>query len=133
LTPAAREVTARAGMQERFGQAANRSLRQRAGIARCESTVPRTTEAAGERLGQLLEQGRGVGKARPWEWHRDRTGQSWAYVRVDRTGLVRPGPPGAKGDGRLVAGGLVVKPPPREPDAEALAQPGDGVRYRAGR
>src|SRR5207244_6533124 len=50
LTPGAEEVATLAGIQESFGKAAQRTLRKMAGIRLCESTVERTTEAAGERL-----------------------------------------------------------------------------------
>jgi hypothetical protein len=132
LTLAAREVTALAGVQESFGKAANRTLRKLAGIAVCESTVQRATEAAGEELGQMLAQGTGFGEARPWAWHRDRAGQTCAYVSVDLTGILMQGPNGAKVDGRMVSVGMIYNPQPRDPDEEALAKPCDGVRYLAG-
>ena len=72
LTPAAEEVTALAGMQESFGKAADRTLRKLAGLRPCESTVERTTEEAGARLGARLAGGvcsvsgrPGVGTAMP--------------------------------------------------------------------
>jgi hypothetical protein len=132
LTPAAREVTALAGIQESFGKAANRTLRKLAGIQLCESTVQRTTEATGERLGALLEQGAVFGEPRSWEWHSDRSGKTCAYVSVDLTGILMQGANGAKVDGRMVDVGLVFNPQPRDPDEEALAKPCDGVRYLAG-
>ncbi len=58
LTPAAEEVTALAGVQESFGKAADRTPRKLAGLRLCESTVERTTEAAGTRLGEWLRAGR---------------------------------------------------------------------------
>jgi hypothetical protein len=133
LTPAAREVTALAGIPESFGKAADRTLRQLAGIAVCEAAAQRTTEAAGERLGQLLEQGTACGEQRPWAGHRDRSGKTCAYGSVDLTGIWMPGPPGAQVDGRMVEVGMAFNPQPRDPDGEALAQPGDGVRSLAGR
>src|SRR5262245_13134600 len=69
LTLAAHEVTTLAGIQESCGKAANRTLRKLAGLQLCESTVQRTTEAAGERLGALLEQGTVFGEPRSWPWH----------------------------------------------------------------
>jgi len=64
LTPGAEEVATLAGIQESFGKAAERTLRKLAGIRLCESTVERTTEAAGERLGQALSQGQVFGAKR---------------------------------------------------------------------
>ena len=132
LTLAAREVTTLAGIQESFAKAADRTLRKLAGIRVCESTVERTTQAAGERLGQVLQQGTVCGEGRPWEWHRDRRGQTCAYVSLDMTGILMQGANGAKVDGRMVDVGMIFNPQPRDPDEEALAKPCDGVRYLAG-
>jgi hypothetical protein len=132
LTPAAQEVASLAGIQESFGKAAGRTLRKLAGIRVCESTVERTTEAAGERLGQTLERGAIFGEKRTWEWNRDSTGKSCAYVGLDATGILMQGPGGAKVDGRMVYVGMIYNPQPRQPDEEALSKPCDGVRYLAG-
>ena len=131
-TPAAEEVTSLAGTQESFGKAAERTLRKLAGIRVSESTVERTTEAAGERLGEALQQGAVFGPKQTWDWHRDRTGKSCAYVSLDLTGILMQGPGGAKVDGRMVHVGMIYNPQPRDPDQEALSTPCDGVRYLAG-
>jgi hypothetical protein len=91
LTPAAQEVTALAGIQESFGKAAERMLPKLAGIKLSESTVERTTEAAGEELGQALEEGRVFGPKQTWDWHKDRTGKTCAYVSLDSTGILMQG------------------------------------------
>jgi hypothetical protein len=132
LTPGAQEVATLAGVQESFGKAAGRTLRKMAGVRICESTVQRTTEAAGERLGNRLDQGQGFGVPQPWEWHRDQAGQTCAYVSLDATGILMQGPEGAQADGRMVYVGMVYNPQPRAPEEEALAKPCDGVRYLAG-
>src|SRR5262245_38832848 len=69
LTPAAQEVASLAGIQESFGKAAERTLPKLAGITLSESTVERTTEAAGEQLGQALEEGEVFGPKQTWDWH----------------------------------------------------------------
>src|SRR5262245_38396151 len=132
LTPAAEEVTALAGIQESFGKAAERTLRKLAGIRLSESTVERTTEAAGERLGQALEKGAVFGPKQTWTWHKDRTGKTCAYVSLDATGILMQGPGGAKVEGRMVTVGMIFNPQPREANEEALSKPCDGVRYLAG-
>jgi hypothetical protein len=132
LTPGAEEVTTLAGVQESFGKAAGRTLRKLAGLRVCESTVERTTEAAGQRLGERLEQGQTFGEQPPWAWHRDQAGRRCAYVSVDATGILMQGPAGSKVDGRMVYVGMVYNPQPRVPEEEALAKPCDGVRYLAG-
>lgn len=132
LTPAAQEVASLAGIQESFGKAAGRTLRKLAGIRVCESTVERTTEAAGARLGQALEQGAVFGEQRPWAWNRDHAGQTCAYVSLDSTGILMQGSNGAKVEGRMVYVGMIYNPQARDPEEEALAKPCAGVRYLAG-
>lgn len=132
LTPAAEEVTALAGVQESFGKAAERTLRKLTGLQVSESTVERTTEAAGARLGAQLAEGAVFGPRAAWEWHRDATGQTCAYVSLDATGVLMQGPGGAKADGRMVYVGMIYNPQPRAEEEEALSKPCDGARYLAG-
>ncbi len=132
LTLAAEEVCSLAGIQESFGKAAERTLRKLAGIRVSESTVERTTEAAGERLGRRLDDGQVFGAAPVWEWNRDATGSTCAYVSLDATGILMQGPQASKVDGRMVYVGMVYNPQPRSVAEEALAKPCDGARYLAG-
>jgi hypothetical protein len=132
LTPAAQEVVSLAGIQESFGKAAERTLLKLAGLRLSESTVERSTEAAGQRLGQTLASGAVFGARQAWDWHRDRNGQTCAYVSLDSTGILLQGPGAAKVDGRMVQVGMIYNPQPRDPDEEALSKPCDGVRYLAG-
>jgi len=132
LTPAAREVTALAGIQESFGKAAGRTLRKLAGLRLSESTVERTTEATGQHLAERRSAGQTFGEAAAYAWHRDRAGQTCAYVSLDATGILMQGPEGAKAEGRMVTVGMVYNPQPRADDEEALSKPCDGVRYLAG-
>jgi hypothetical protein len=129
MTPAAREVVALSGIKESFGKVADRSLYKQTGLRLSESTVQRTTEAAGERLGQLLEKGAVFGEACPWDWHRDHAGQTCGYISVDATGIMIQGPDGAKADGRMIHVGMIYNPQPRSPDEEDIAKPCDGARY----
>jgi hypothetical protein len=132
LTPATQEVTTLAGIQESFGKASERTLRKLAGLRLSESTVERTTETAGERLGEALEKGQLFGPPQQWDWHRDRRGKTCAYVSVDATGILMQGENGAKVEGRMVTVGMIYNPQPRDPEEEALSKPCDGVRYLAG-
>jgi hypothetical protein len=132
LTPAAQEVVTLAGLKESFGKVADRGLYKLTGLRLSESTVERTTEASGGRLGELLEKGAVFGVPSSWDWHRDATGQTCGYVSVDATGVMMQGPNGAKADGRMVNVGMVFNPQPRAADADAIARPCDGVRYLAG-
>lgn len=132
LSPGAQEVVCLAGIQESFGKAAGRTLRKLAGLSLSESTVERTTEAAGARLGEHRRSERVVGKAEPYAWHPDANGQTCAYVSLDATGILMQGDQGAKAEGRMVYVGMIYNPQPRRPDDEALSKPCDGVRYLAG-
>jgi len=132
LTPGAQEVVCLAGIQESFGKAAERTLYKLAGLRLSESTVERTTEAAGARLGERLDRGEVFGKAQAWEGNCDANGRSCAYVSVDATGILMQGPEGAKVEGRMVNVGMIYNPQPRQGDEEALSKPCAGVRYFAG-
>src|ERR1700681_1551552 len=88
LTPGAQEVVCLAGIQESFGKAAGRTLCKLAGLRLSESTVERTTEATGARLGEQLQNGTVFGNAQAWEWHRDASGQCCAYLSLDATGIL---------------------------------------------
>lgn len=132
LTPAAQEVTALAGIQESFGKAAERTLLKLTGLRLSESTVERTTEAAGEHLGKCLQRGTVFGPPINWDWNFDRAGKTCAYVSVDATGIPMQGPDGSKADGRMVYVGMVYNPRPRAAGEDVLAGPCDGSRYLAG-
>jgi hypothetical protein len=132
LTLAAQEVVALSGGKESYGKVAERTLEKLAGLRLSESTVERTTEAAGERIGELLQAGVVFGEPCMWKWHRDHTGKTCGYVSVDATGIMMQGPDGAKADGRMVNVGMVFNPQPRSADEDAIAKPCDGVRYQAG-
>src|SRR5207248_675187 len=92
----------------------------------------RTTEGAGDRLGQVLAAGAVFGEKRVWEWHRDRDGKRCAYLSLDLTGILMQGAGAAKVDGRMVHVGMIYNPQPRATDDKALSKPCDGVRYLAG-
>jgi hypothetical protein len=132
LTPGAQEVVSLGGVQEAFGKAADWTLQKMAGIRLSESTVQRTTEATGERLGQQLEEGKVFGPKAVWKWHRDADGQTCAYLSLDATGVMMQGDDGAKAEGRMAYVGMIYNPQPRQPEDEALSKPCDGVRYLAG-
>lgn len=132
LTPAAQEVASLAGVQESFSKAAGRTLQKLAGLRLSESTVERTTEAAGTQLGERLEAGEVFGAFSPWNWNRDADGQSCAYVSLDATGIMMQGENGAKVEGRMVYVGMVFNPQPLEAKAEEISKPCEGVRYLAG-
>src|SRR5947209_3945448 len=61
LTPGAEEIVALGGSLDAFGKVAEWTLRKLSGLRLSESTVQRTTESAGERLGKQLEEGKVFG------------------------------------------------------------------------
>jgi hypothetical protein len=132
LTPGAEEIVTLAGIQEAFGKAADRTLQKLAGLRLSESTVQRTTEAAGTRLGQRLAAGEVLGPSVAWKWHRDAGGKTCGYVSVDATGVLMQDADGGKTDGRMATVGMIFNPQPRQPPDEELSRPCDGVRYLAG-
>ena len=75
LSPGAQEVVCLAGIQESFGKAAERTLRKLAGLSLSESTVERTTEGTGARLGEQWQKGNVFGPAQPYDWHKDASGE----------------------------------------------------------
>ena len=132
LTLAAQEVTTLVALQQSFAKVADRTLTKLTGLRLSESTVERTTEAAGEKLDDLLRRGEVFGPRQVWDWNRDWTGKTCGYVSLDATGILMQGPHGAKSDGRMVSVGMVYNPQARSPDDEALATPCEGSRYLAG-
>jgi hypothetical protein len=132
LTPGAQEIVSLGGTQEAFGKAAEWTLQKMAGIRLSESTVQRTTEAAGQRLAEQLQAGQVFGPKKVWNWHKDAEGKPCAYLSVDATGVMMQGEGGSKADGRMAYVGMIYNPQPRQPDDEELSKPCDGVRYLAG-
>jgi hypothetical protein len=132
LTPGAQEVSSLGGILNSFGKAAERVLQKMSGLRLSESTVERTTEATGDRLGKLLEAEAVFGPSRNWEWNRDAHGKTCAYVGVDATGIMMQGPKGAKAEGRMAYVGMIFNPQPRTPEEEDVSKPCDNSRYLAG-
>ena len=84
LTPGAERAASMAGLlTDSFDEAARKVLPELAGLRLSESTVQRTTEAAGERLGERLDEGKVLGGPTPWKWRPDAEGKTCAYVSVD--------------------------------------------------
>lgn len=110
LTPAARELAALAGALSSFAEAAEKTLPKLAGLRVSESTVERTTEAAGAAVGRRLSAGEVFGPAADWDWPADASGRTVGYVSLDATGVGMQGPTGAAADGRMIDVGLVFAP-----------------------
>lgn len=116
LTPGAEELTTLAGTTgESFQEAADKLLPKMASIRVCESTVQRTTEAAGQRLRQLLSAPKVLGGPTPWTWHKDARGLGCAYVSIDATGVRQQAQGGQAAEGRMPYVAMVFNPVPDLP------------------
>jgi hypothetical protein len=135
LSPAAEEVTCIAGVQNPFGEASDKTLRRLAGLRLSESTVERTTEAAGQRVVDACCAGKTFGPATPWNWHKDAEGKTVAYISADSTGVGQQGPGGAKVDGRMANVAVLYNPVPDSRDGwsdpHAARRPAWQARYLA--
>jgi hypothetical protein len=118
LTPAAEEIAAMAGV-----------LHKMAGLRLSESTVERTTETAGHRVRQQLQQGKPLGPTHSWTWQRDACGRRCAYVSLDATGVRRQGPGGHHAEGRMAYVGMVYNP---RSEHDPKRPPSRQVRYLSG-
>ncbi len=129
LTAAAEEIVAMAGLLGSFAHGAERALRKMAGLRLSESTVERTTEAAGQRVRQQLDEGKSLGPTRDWEWQRDAHGRRCAYVSLDATGVRQQGLRGSRAEGRMAYVGMVYNP---RNEHDAKRPPLRQVRYLSG-
>jgi hypothetical protein len=118
FTPAAEQVVTLAGaLSDSFAEAAARVLPELAGLDVAETTVQRTAEAVGERIGEHLRRGRTFGYSRPWAWQRDARGRTCAYISLDLTGVRQQAQDGGRADGRMPYVALVYNPVPELPAA----------------
>ena len=101
---------------ESFQEAAKKVLPKMASIRLSESTVQRTSEAAGRRLRNLLlEQKKVLGGPTPWDWRKDARGKRCAYVSIDATGVRQQGSGGKAAEGRMPYVAMVFNPVPDLP------------------
>ena len=123
LTPAAEEISSLAGVLGSFADGAERVLQKMSGLRLSESTVQRTTEAAGARVAAQLEAGKSLGPTEGWAWQKDAMGQQCAYVSLDATGVRQQGAGGTRVDGKMAYVAMVynarsehdsTRPPPRQ-------------------
>jgi hypothetical protein len=123
LTPAAEQLAALAGtLGDSFEEAAAELLPRLAGLRVGESTVERTTEDAGWRLGQQLEHGDLFGPNEGWTWHTAVHGRTCAYLSIDAVTVHQQGPEASAAASRLPSVAMVYKPVPDLEAAATLAQ-----------
>lgn len=136
LTPGAERAASLAGLlTDSFQEAAVKVLPELAGLHLSESTVQRTTEAAGQRLGTLLARGKVLGGPTLWPWHKDAQGQTCAYVSVDATGVRQQAKGGGPAEGRMPYVGMIYNAVPELPSDSPHApspQAAMQARYLAG-
>jgi hypothetical protein len=97
--------------------------------------VQRTTEAAGERLGSCLDQGKVLGGPTPWSWRQDAQGKTCAYVSLDATGVRQQASGGGAAEGRMPYVGMIYNPVPELAEDSPYAPPVNArlqARYVAG-
>ncbi len=114
LTVAGEELVALAGLLSSFGEAADKTLRKLSGMRLSEPTVRRTTEDAGAKLRQMLDEQIAFQTPEEWDWSRDAKGHSCAYVSADATGVRQQGPGGSKTEGRMAYVGMLYNPAAQE-------------------
>lgn len=129
LTPAAEEVSAMAGVLDSFADGAQRVLRKMAGMRLSESTVERVTEAAGQRVAAQLQAGEALGPSATWDWQKDATQRTCAYVSADATGVRQQGPGGSRVDGKMAYVAMVYN---ANSEHDPRRPPSRQVRYLSG-
>jgi hypothetical protein len=118
LTPATERLVSLAGaLSDSFAEASARVLPEMAGLHLAETTVQRTTEGVGERIGEHLGSGRTFGFSRRWDWHRDAQGRTCAYISLDLTGVRQQAKDGGSAEGRMPYVAMVYNPVPDLPEA----------------
>lgn len=118
-----------AGVLSSFADGAERVLLKMAGLRLSESTIERTTEAAGERLADQLAAERAMGPTQQWPWQYDAQGRRCAYVSLDATGVRQQGPGGHRAEGRMAYVGMVYNP---QSEHDPERPPPRQVRYLSG-
>jgi hypothetical protein len=132
LTPGAEQVVTLAGaLGDSFEEAAQEILPRLCGLRLSESTAQRTTEEAGQRVGERLAAGQTFGRPRPWDWHTDAQGRTCAYIGIDAVCVRQQGEGGAAAPGRMPYVAQIYNPRP-EPAGAKDARPRMQARYLAG-
>jgi hypothetical protein len=131
LTPAVEQLATLAGGIESFEGGAN-ALQKMAGVDLSESTVERTTEDAGRRIAELLDQGFLFGLALLWQWRKDAQGRTVGYLTIDATGTRQQGANAGPAEGRMAYVAGVYNPPPPDWLLPAGPAPPMQARYVSG-
>jgi hypothetical protein len=131
LSPGVEEVACIAGVQSSFAEASAKVLPKLAGLELAESTVERTTEAAGLRLATAQRAEPSEEPRQAWAWHKDAEGKTVAYVAVDATGVPQQGGEGAKAESRMANVAVLYNPVPEDPTRWARPAVGPEPTWQA--
>jgi len=124
FTPATERLVCLAGtLSDGFEEAATKILPEMAALKVAETTVQRTTEAAGKRVADHLRGGGTWGFPHAWQWHRDAHGRSCAYVSIDLTGVRQQAGDGGQAEGRIPYVAMVFNPVPELPEDSPYRPP----------
>lgn len=136
FTPAAERLVCLAGtLSDGFEEAATKVLPEMASLRVAETTVQRTTEAAGQRAADHLRAGGTFAFPHPWDWHKDARGRTCAYVGIDLTGVRQQAKKGGKAEGRMPYVAMIFNPVPELPDDTPYRSPANArmqARYLSG-
>jgi hypothetical protein len=131
FTPGTEQLVCLAGtLSDGFEEAAQKVLPEMAGLTVAETTVQRTTEAAGQRLADHWHAGGTLDFPHPWSWHRDAMGRTCAYVGIDLTGVRQQAADGGKADGRMPYVAMIFNPVPELPE-DSPYRPAANARMQA--
>ena len=128
-TPAAREVISLAGTTNAFRDG-GWQIKKLSGLDVSESTILRTTEAAGGELAQALDQGAPIEHEENWDWACDARGRRCGYASVDGIHVPMQGPGGKHAETRVEYVGRLYNH--RGGAAAPEETPGLDTRYVAG-
>jgi hypothetical protein len=124
FTPATERLVCLAGtLSDGFEEAATKVLPEMAGLKVAETTMQRTTEAAGERVAEYLRTGGTFAFPHHWKWHQDAHGRTCAYVGIDLTGVRQQAENGGKAEGRMPYVAMVFNPVPELPEGSPYQPP----------
>ena len=111
FTPGSERLVCLAGtLSDGFEEAATKVLPEMAGLKVAETTVQRTTEAAGRRVADHLRAGGAFAFPHAWDWHKDALGRTCAYVGIDLTGVRQQAKDGGKAEGRMPYVAMIFNP-----------------------
>jgi hypothetical protein len=131
FTPATEQLVCLAGtLSAGFEEAATKVLPEMANLRVAETTVQRTTEAAGQRAADHLHAGGTWAFRQYWDWHKDAQGRTCAYVSLDATGVRQQAKDGRQAEGRMPYVAMVYNPVPELPE-DSPHRPAPGARLQA--